>query len=279
MRCSPIRAGGSKRRRQRLVVAGGYALAIVANIADPLFNPDPARCSDCPTNRLLISDNHGVAIVIMTLVQVFAAGYLISVGATLYLRWRGSTKVARRLLGPVLLAGGISLGLFGVSLALDQVSRIASDLANGLAAIGFLTVPFLFLSGLMRTRLARADVGSCSSRPRRTARGRRRKRTCAGRFTIRRSSWCSGSPSASMYVDVEGHPYDLPHDEPAWAVTPIEYGDRPVGALVHDPTLLDEPELIESFVAAARLSIERDRAPGRAARAPGRAPARARLRP
>ena len=63
----------------------------------------------------------------------------------------------------------------------------------------------------------------------------------------------------SGYVDVEGHPYDLPHDEPARAVTPIEYGDRPVGALVHDPTLLDEPELIESFVAAARLSIERDR--------------------
>ena len=42
-------------------------------------------------------------------------------------------------------------------------------------------------------------------------------------------------------------------------MTPIDYGDRPVGALVHDPTLLEEPELIESFVAAARLAIERDR--------------------
>ena len=61
------------------------------------------------------------------------------------------------------------------------------------------------------------------------------------------------------YVDVDGQPYDLPHDDPARAVTPIDYGDRPVGALVHDPTLLDEPELIESFVAAARLAIERDR--------------------
>ena len=77
---------------QRAVVAGGYALAIVANIADPLFNPDPARCNDCPANRLLISDNHRAASVIMTLVQVLAAAYLISVGATLYLRWRGSTK-------------------------------------------------------------------------------------------------------------------------------------------------------------------------------------------
>ena len=42
-------------------------------------------------------------------------------------------------------------------------------------------------------------------------------------------------------------------------MTPIAYGDRPVGALVHDPSLLDEPELIEAFVAAARLAIERDR--------------------
>ena len=42
-------------------------------------------------------------------------------------------------------------------------------------------------------------------------------------------------------------------------MTPIADADRPVGALVHDPSLLDEPELVESFVAAARLAIERDR--------------------
>ena len=244
---------------QRAVVAGGYVLAGLANIAASLFEPDPARCSDCPANRLLVSDNHRAAIAILTLVQVLAAAYLISVAVALYLRWRGSTAVARRLLGPVLLAGGVSLAFFGISLALDQVSRLASDVASGLAALGFLTVPFLFLSGLMRTRLARADVGKLlvetsgdASRAEAQESLRRRLRDP----TLELVFWLA---ERGGYVDVDGQPYDLPHDDPARAVTAIDYGDRPVGALVHDPTLLDEPELIESFVAAARLAIERDR--------------------
>ncbi len=244
---------------QRAVVAGGYALAGLANVATSLFEPDPARCSDCPANRLLVSDNHTAAIAILTLVQVLAAAYLISVAVALYLRWRGSTAVARRLLGPVLLAGGVSLAFFGISLALDQVSRLASDVTSGLAALGFLTVPFLFLSGLMRTRLARADVGKLlvetsgdASRAEAQESLRRRLRDP----TLELVFWLA---ERGGYVDVDGQPYDLPHDDPARAVTPIDYGDRPVGALVHDPTLLEEPELIESFVAAARLAIERDR--------------------
>ena len=244
---------------ERAVVAGGYVLAGLANIAVALFEPDPARCSGCPANRLLISDNHPAAIAILTLVQVLAAAYLISVGVAVYLRWRGSTPVARRLLGPVLLAGGISLVLFGVSLGLDQISRLASDVANGLAALGFLTVPFLFLSGLMRTRLARADVGKLlveTSRDASRTEAQENLRRTLRDPTLELVFWLA---ERRGYVDVDGRPYDLPHEDPARAVTPIDYGDRPVGALVHDPTLLEEPELIESFVAAARLAIERDR--------------------
>jgi PAS domain S-box-containing protein len=244
---------------QRAVVAGGYVLAGVANIATALFKPDPARCSDCPTNRLLVSDNHGAAIALLTLVQVLAAAFLISVAVALYLRWRGSTAVARRLLGPVLLAGGVSLALFGISLALDQVSRPASDVANSLAALGFLTVPFLFLSGLMRTRLARADVGKLlveTTNDASRAEAQESLRRGLRDPTLELVFWLA---ERSGYVDVDGRPHDLPHDDPARAVTPIDYGDRPIGALVHDPTLLEEPELIESFVAAARLAIERDR--------------------
>ena len=244
---------------QRAVVAGGYVLAGLANIAVALFEPDPARCSGCPANRLLISDNHRAAIALLTVVQVLAAAYLISIAVALYLRWRGSTAVARRLLGPVLLAGGVSLALFGISLALDQVSRLASDVASGLAALGFLTVPFFFLSGLMRTRLARADVGKLlveTSGDASRAEAQENLRRTLRDPTLELVFWLA---ERRGYVDVDGHAYDLPHDSPARAVTPIDYGDRPVGALVHDPTLLEEPELIESFVAAARLAIERDR--------------------
>jgi hypothetical protein len=54
------------------------------------------------------------------------------------LRWRGSTSAARRLLGPVLIAGGISVALLGISLFVQTFSQGLSDLLGGLSAISFL---------------------------------------------------------------------------------------------------------------------------------------------
>ena len=66
-------------------------------------------------------------------------------------------------------------------------------------------------------------------------------------------------PEHGGYVDVYGRALTLPADSPERAVTPVEYENRPVAALIHDPTLLEESELVGAVVAAARVTIERDR--------------------
>ena len=47
----------------------------------------------------------------------------------------------------------------------------------------------------------------------------------------------------------------MPEDGPARAVTWIEHEGEPLAVLVHDPTLRDEPKLVEAVAAAARLAL------------------------
>jgi PAS domain S-box-containing protein len=241
------------------VVVFGYLLAGLSEVATALFDPDPASCKDCPTNELLVSDNHAASVAVLSVVQALAAILLISVAVAIVLRWKGATTVARRLLGPVLLAGGISVGLLGVSIGLQAASQTAADVVSVVAALVFCAVPFLFLSGLLRSRLARADVGrflvDTPDEP--TAEEAQvRLRQALHDPTLELAYWIA---ERGAYVDVQGRALELPGDDPTRAVTPITYGDRPVAALIHDPLLREEPELIDGVVAATRVAIERFR--------------------
>ena len=64
---------------------------------------------------------------------------------------------------------------------------------------------------------------------------------------------------AECYVDVSGETYDLAGELTDRAVTYVEYETRKVGAVVHDPRLLDQPEFHGWFVPHMRIAMERDR--------------------
>ena len=57
------------------------------------------------------------------------------------------------------------------------------------------------------------------------------------------------------YADAAGNAYPVPIDGPERAVTRIEHEGRPLAVLIHDPTLRDEPKLVEEVAAAARLAL------------------------
>ena len=63
---------------------------------------------------------------------------------------------------------------------------------------------------------------------------------------------------ALTYIDCDGRPRE-PVAEPGRAVTLIERKGRPLGAILHDKALCDEPELREQVAAAVGLEIERDK--------------------
>jgi class 3 adenylate cyclase len=66
------------------------------------------------------------------------------------------------------------------------------------------------------------------------------------------------SETAGSYVDGGGQPVALPGDGEGRAVTYLERGGRPMTALVHDPAVLEDPDLAETVVTAVRFVIENE---------------------
>ena len=67
-------------------------------------------------------------------------------------------------------------------------------------------------------------------------------------------------PGSAQYVDAEGRPVAAARRAPRGrGVTEVERDGRRIAAIVHDPTLLDDPELVHAAGAAAALALENGR--------------------
>lgn len=67
------------------------------------------------------------------------------------------------------------------------------------------------------------------------------------------------SEASGAYLDGAGKPVPLPAEEDRRVVTYLERRGRPLTALVHDPAVLDDPDLAETVLAAVRFVVERER--------------------
>ncbi len=70
------------------------------------------------------------------------------------------------------------------------------------------------------------------------------------------------SDASGAYLDGKGKPVALPAEDEPRVVTYLERHGRPMTALVHDPAVLDDPDLVETVLAAVRFVVENDRAYG-----------------
>jgi signal transduction histidine kinase len=78
---------------------------------------------------------------------------------------------------------------------------------------------------------------------------------CLGDSSLELAFWL---PEDEHYVDPAGHTLD-PQNDPLRVVTTLERDGKRLAALVHDPALLDEPELLDAVGAAAGLALENAR--------------------
>jgi signal transduction histidine kinase len=240
-------------QRDRALVVAGYVLVVVGELLIMLFEPDPRACTDCPDNAFLISDNESAAQIISIAVTVVAVVYLLAVVATIVGRWRDSSPARRRVLTPVLLIGGATMLLFAISVGTHTISRTVSDVAGWTATVVLIGVPFVFLAGLLKSRLARADISrALAEEPRGGAQSRVRELLHDPTAEL---LYASGEPGS--YIDAEGRPREA-GAEPGRAVTMVEREGRSLAAIAHDEALLDEPELLEQVAATVGLEIERD---------------------
>src|SRR4029078_2644219 len=90
----------------------------------------------------------------------FTVALVIAVVAVLVRRWRRATPALRRTLLPVYVAGSGTLLVLLVNNVLAQISTDAADATDPLFLVFFAAVPFAFLFGILRSRLARGSVAA-----------------------------------------------------------------------------------------------------------------------
>jgi signal transduction histidine kinase len=240
---------------ERFLVVTGYVLSALVNLPALFFDSSPMTgCEGCPDNAFLVSESDTAMTASSTIVQIVGVAFLGAVAVTLVRRWKSSSPAARSPLTPVLLAGVALFSLFAVSVALEPVSHTLSEGVAWAARLVAAILPFVFLWGLLQSRLARAEISrALAEEP--VGGVQERIRQLLHDPSAEVLYRCAGP--GEEYVDVEGRPREL-QIEAGRAVTPIVRDGRPLAAILHDEALLDEPELLEQVAAAVGLEVERD---------------------
>jgi signal transduction histidine kinase len=244
----------------RRLIAAGYVLAVVGPLPHLLWGFDPQMCQGCPESPLFISENEDLRVALNAAVSVIGATFTLAVVGILLRRRRDATPPQRRAMAPVLWSGVTLLILLAGALGSDAfgVPRV-TDVLGWLSLIVFASVPWVFLIGLVRTRVAGAGAVSelllrLGEEPG-TGSLRCRLSQALGDDSLQLAFWLEDK---GRWVDADGHTVELP-ESGARAWTAVELEGRVVGAIVHDVTLTQEPELLRSVAAAAGLAVENER--------------------
>jgi signal transduction histidine kinase len=254
---------------ERWFVGFAYALAFLPAVAVLLvYDPRRACLFNChsdtrvrPKSLISVTGDSGVFDVVHHVQHVGGYGAAGALFTVLVVRRlvRSSPHTRRRLL-PLLLAG-LAAGLRAITEAV--YSFVPRSNVEGLTLFSFeaavqFALPVVLLAALLHERLARASVADLvrelAVTPPTEVAGPMAK--ALGDPTLAVAFWM---PARRGYVDAEGRSFDVPEAGSRRAVTPIAHGAEPVAVLVHDRALLEEPRLLESVCAAARLSLENAR--------------------
>jgi signal transduction histidine kinase len=247
-------SGHLRSRLDRTIVAAAYLLYVSLSLAANAFwDPRDANCSICPSNLLLVYRDAGLAEAIQTAGQV--AVVLVGAAAltVVVFHWRKASFAGRRALDPIVWA---SPPLVALVLAYDV---LGATYFPWLAPLAMISLPAAFLTGLIRLRLARAEVGrlivdlKAAPPPDRFCQALSRTLrdpTLQVLFRLRETG---------AYVDEEGRPTTVPAAGRGRAVRVLDYAGEPIAMLIHDEALQDDPQLIEAAAAAASIAIENAR--------------------
>ncbi len=253
--------GRPRSRAERVVIAGTYVWVLGNTIVGQLFW-DPAQygCRRCPANLLLISGDRGLNDVINWVEAAVGILVALVVLAMIARHWLEIGPRSRRAFGPISWFAAPTIALIiaqNVAQAVDASDRVFL-LLFGYGPAVYLLLPGAFLVSILRNRLDRSVVGDLvveleQGLPPAGVTGAlaRALGDPSARLAFR-------LPGSDAFVDPDGAQVEIdPTPGPGRAVTYLD-GDRSI-ALVHDPALLDEPELFGAVGAAARMALQNER--------------------
>lgn len=240
---------------ERVIVALPYALVV---LGIPVM--ELGDCADCERNVFGIDTARGFGRLWYTALLLAATGTAVCFLTVLVRRWRRGGVAARRVLLPVV-PGACLFAVIYVGALLSELGLPTGLGASGaLVAVVLLALaPLVFLGGLLRARLARGHVGRLvvelgDASPRGALREALAR--ALGDPSVEVAYWLA---ERGAYVDGEGQAISLPGGDGHRAVTFIERSGQPVGALIHDAALRDDPAQVDAVCAAAALALENER--------------------
>jgi signal transduction histidine kinase len=172
--------------------------------------------------------------------------------------------LGRRLAGPMLLGGlafavGIVAEFGAVASARSAAERITAwDVGLVITSASGTLVAIAFGFGVVRSRLGRGAVADLVVELGDDPRAPGLRETVAR--ALGDPSLELGQAEGDGFVDAGGAPLAVPPlGDAGRAATILRRGGAAVGVLVHDPAVLEQPELLRGVAAAAALAVENER--------------------
>jgi signal transduction histidine kinase len=243
----------------RLLVGAAYFVGTVGWWVCMVLE-DPTALG-LPANPLLIAHDPRLFDTLARTRLVVVAVLIALLFAVLAVRRLAATPSQRRALAPVYLSGGLVLALYAVWAVIGAASPGAGSLEDLERArvIALAAVPFAFLAGLARSRVAGAAALSelVARLGRRPGALRDAVADALGDPSLEVAYWL---PERNEWVDAAGASFTIPDGASGRVCTPVERDGRPVAMLVHDAAVADEQrELVDAVGGAAALALENER--------------------
>lgn len=255
--------GRLERPWQRLFVGAAWILATVGIVAEWLFfdpRTAPAASPSTSTNLLLLRDDPSLARTVQLVVGFCAFLIVVTLVVVVIVRWRSGSPAYRSGFAPLGVAYGLSavITLAVLSSAVNLPWSPPTWVLN-LRYPATALFPLAVAIGLLRYRLARAAVSDAMVEIGTAPLG-------AGFVDALRRAVHDPSlvlwtyvPERAAYVDPDGAVRALPRRSDPRAATVLERAGTPVGALVYDPSLETQPELLAAVRSATGLALEHER--------------------
>ena len=254
----------------RLVMTFASAVILLGFIPNFLLSADIsgatplARCGDgCPSNALLVASESGLADFFGGIDRFGRVAVTLLIAGLVTSRFLRASRPRRRTLLLVYSAVGLWLGSFAVyntavnaNVSVDVLDRIGigvtvSRLLYPLAFIAALVLARAYAGGALQTMVHELRTDSTLRSVERTV------RSVLADPSSRLAFWL---PQSRQYVDAAAHPVELPAPKGDTSVHVFRSADRePLVAIVHDPALDEDPELLEAVGEATVMVLENRR--------------------
>lgn len=244
---------------ERSAIAFVTASVLVSAVADlltyePLLQAPVGVCPPCGANPFRLTDlaAHGPVESVSNIVFVVATALVAGLAIR---RWVLASGASRRALAPVLLGGLVTAATFLGFILAPAMLGVPLPFAAQLELLPRVAVPIGLAVTFMQLYAARANLagaviqlgGSPS-----TAQLEGALRTTLNDPTLAVARW---SPAAHAYLDREGaHVAVTPTS--ARAVTFLERAGNPDAAVLHDPSLAEDPALVASIRQTLRFALD-----------------------